>query len=133
MSLPELDALMVSGEMPVRPETLAGAWEVTPAQDRTALPAGQVLVLVTMRPRAGEESRLEDAAREFVRATARLPGALGSTLHRSPGDPRTLYLIERFWGEDSFGAHMASDYFRRFQVAQEGLLAEPVQALFLQR
>jgi quinol monooxygenase YgiN len=133
MSLSELDALLAEGELPVRPETLAGAWDVTPAHDRTALPAAEVLVLVTMRARAGAEGRLEDAAQEFVRATSRLPGALGSTLHRSRADPPTFYLIERFSGEDSFGAHMASDYFRRFQVAQEGLLAEPVQALFLQR
>lgn len=133
MSLSELDALMVSGDLPIRPGTLAEAWELTPAHGRTAIPPGQVLVLVTMRARPGAERRLSEAARDFVQATSRLPGALGSTLHQSSDDPTIWYLIERFSNHESFGAHMASDYFRRFQVAQETLLAEPLQAHFLQR
>ncbi len=113
--------------------TLAEAWEATIVDGRTGLPAGQVLLLVTMRARAGAEARLAEAAREFVGESSRQSGSLGSSLHRSTVNPRTWYLIERFASEASFGAHMASDYFRRFQAAQRDLLAEPVQAFFLQR
>jgi len=133
MNLAELDALMVSLEMPVRAETLVQAWELTEVQRPNPLPPGQVLALITMRAQGGMEARLESAAREFVEAGSGLSGALGSTLHRSSTDPRTWYLIERFATAESFERHMRSDYFARFQAAQASLLAEPVTALFLER
>jgi len=133
MNLAELDALMVSLEMPVRAETLVQAWELTEVRRPNPLPAGQVLALITMRAQGGMEARLESAAREFVEAGSGLSGALGSTLHRSSTDPRTWYLIERFATAESFERHMRSDYFARFQAAQASLLAEPVTALFLER
>jgi len=113
-------------EFPVRDETLEAAWEMTPDLERPR----RVMILVAMRPSPGMEGRLEAFAREFVAATRRLPGALGSTLVLARG---TLYLLERFTGEEAFGRHMASDYFARFQVEQAPLLAGPVEALFLER
>ncbi len=133
MNLAELDALMMSVKMPVRTETLVEAWELTEVRRPTALPAGQVLALITMRAHTGMEARLESAARDFVEATSGLSGALGSTLHRSSTDPRTWYLLERFATAESFERHMGSDYFAKFQAAQASLLAEPVTALFLER
>ena len=133
MNLAELDALMVSVEMPVRAETLVEAWELTEVRRPHALPAGQVLALITMRAQPGLEDRLESAAREFVEAGSDLTGALGSTLHRSSTDPRTWYLLERFATAESFERHMGSDYFAKFQAAQAPVLAEPVTALFLER
>lgn len=133
MNLSELDALMATSDLAVRPETLTEAWDATAVHDRTALPTPQVLVLVVMHARPGAEARLAEASRRFARATSRLTGALGSTVHQSSEDPQTFFLLERFSGEESFGAHMASDYFGRFQVEQATLLAEPVQAHFLQR
>jgi len=129
MNLAELDALLADLEMPVRPETLAEAWDETVSREEP----GQVFVLVTMRARPGQVSALEAAAREFISATLRLPGALGSTLHPSAAQPETCLLLERFDGEESFARHMASDYFARFQSIQASLLAEPVTAVFLQR
>ena len=129
MNLSELDGLMRAMDMPVRPETLETAWELTEVRERKR----QVLVLVTMRARPGAAERLEKASREFVAATRGLAGSRGSTLHRSAEDPRTLYLVERFATEDAFARHMASDYFARFQAEQLALLAEPVTALFLER
>lgn len=129
MTLVELDAVMATTDMPVRPETLAEAWELTEVRERPR----RVVVLVTMRSRTGAEERLEQSAREFVASTGGLSGALGSTLHRSPEDPRKWFLLERFATEESFARHMASDYFARFQLDQSRLLAEPVTALFLER
>ncbi|SRR5713226_7417282 len=129
MTLSELDSLMDSTDMPVSPETLAAAWELTEVRER----ARRVLVLVTMRARAGTEERLEIALREFVEGTGGLAGSLGSTVHRSPEDPQTWFLLERFATEESFARHMASEYFARFQSDQATLLAEPVTALFLER
>ena len=129
MTLAELEALVDTTGMPVRPETLAAAWELTELRHR----ARQILVLVTMSARPGSEERLERAAREFVAATGNLAGSLGSTIHRSHDEPRTWFLLERFATEESFARHMASDYFARFQSDQATLLAEPVTALFLER
>ena len=130
----ELDALIASVGMPVRTETLSAAWEAAPgAESRAPLSGGQVLLIVTLHARPGRGPRLEHAAREFVEASSRLEGALGSSLHRSPIDPNTWFLVERFAGEAAFGRHMASDYLRRFQLEQQVLLAGPVEAVFLQR
>jgi quinol monooxygenase YgiN len=129
----DLDALIASAGMPVQPETLAEAWELKAALEPTALPPGQILLVVTMRAKPGSEALLEKAAHEFVDATSRIAGALGSSLHQPSDDPQTWHLIERFVNEDSFGAHMAGDHFRRFQMQQSSLLSEPVRAVFLQR
>jgi len=129
MTVAELDAMLATTDLPVRPETLAEAWELAEVRERPR----RVLLLVTMRARPGAEARFERSAREFVASTGGLAGSLGSTLHRSPDDPRTWFLLERFATEESFARHMASDYFARFQVDQAGLLAEPVTALFLER
>jgi len=129
MTLSELDALMDATDMPVRPQTLEAAWQLSEVRER----AGQILILVTMRARAGAEERLETAARGFVAATSGLAGSLGSSVHRSHADPRPWFLLERFATEESFARHMASEYFARFQSDQVALLAEPVTALFLDR
>lgn len=133
MNLSELDQLVAAAEMPVRSETLAEAWESTDASGRQAIPAGQVLALITLRALPGMEERLQQSAQEFVAATAMAAGALSTSLHRSTDDPRTWFLLERFADESAFGRHMASAYFRRFQNAQQGLLAEGVRATFLAR
>jgi len=73
------------------------------------------------------------AAREFVDATSRLDGALSSTVYRYSSVPLTLILLERFAGQDALSRHTASDYFRRFQIVQEPLLAGPVEAVFMER
>ena len=134
MKVSELDSVVGSvGLFPVRTETLAEAWDLTStARDRTALPGGQVLLMVTMRARSSYGPRFEAAARDFVHATAGLQGSLGSTLHQSPGDKETWFLIERFASREALEQHMASDYFRRFQLEQQTVLVEPVRALFLE-
>jgi len=129
VNLTELDKLLESVELHVRTETLVSAWELTDELERKR---GVVLV-VTMLARPGMEERLELATREFIAATLRLPGALGSSLHRPESDPRTLLLMERFESEESFARHMASDYFARLQLEQRTLLAAPVQVVFLER
>lgn len=129
MTLSELDALMDTTAMPVRPETLAAAWELTEVRDR----ARRVLILVTMSARPGTEKRMERAVREFVTATRGLAGWLGSTVHRSSEDPQAWFLLERFVSEESLALHMSSDYFAHFQSEQATLLAEPATALFLER
>ncbi len=147
-SLAGLDALIASVGFPVRSETLERAWALaveTPTsrrfqerarrtfEGREPTPSAEVTILVTLRAKPGRGSELEQAAMEFVEATRKLEGALGSTLYRSSGDPLTLTLVERFAGQEDFSRQMASDYFRRFQVAQEPLLAAPVDSVFLER
>src|ERR1700737_3028262 len=147
-SLAGLDGLIASVGFPVRSETIESAWALavkTPASRRfqervrQTLERGrpetgaEVTILVTLRAKPGRGPELERAALEFVEATRQLKGAIGSTLYRSANDPLTLTLVERFVGQEAFSRHMASDYFRRFQVAQEPLLATPVNAVFLDR
>lgn len=129
MNLSDLDELLRGANLPIRPETLEIAWDLTDVEERTR----QVLLLVTMHARPGAEERLEKASREFLVATGGLTGSRGSTLHRSAEDPRTWFLLERFATEDSLARHMASDYFAQFRAEQATLLAEPVTAWFLER
>ena len=133
MNILELDELVADAGLPVRPETLGEAWDLTAVTQHSAVPAQQVLALIRMRAKPGLEERLGEAARAFVEATVVAPGAISSGLHRSTHEPHTWFLVERFESEAAFGHHMASAYFRRFQAAQETLIAEPVQATFLAR
>jgi len=147
-SLAGLDGLIASAGFPVRPETIESAWSLaveTPTsrrfqervrqtlEGREPQASAEVTILVTLRAKPGRGPELERAALVFVEATRQLKGAIDSTLYRSPSDPLTLILLERFVGQEALSRHMASDYFRRFQVAQEPLLAAPVDAAFLDR
>jgi len=143
-SLTGLDALIAAVGFPVREQTLERAWAGTvdiPASrrfveraQRTLRPASaEIMILVTLRARPGRGAELEQATREFVEATNQLEGSLGSICYRSSTDPLTITLVERFVGEEAISRHMASDYFRRFQIVQEPLLAQPVDARFLER
>jgi quinol monooxygenase YgiN len=125
ISLGALDELIAAAGFPVRAETLERAWQLTQVDQ---LDDAEIMIVVTLTAKAGREQELERAARKFVEATRHLPGALGSTLYRSTDDTKTFTLVERFQGSEPIQRHMASDYFRRFQVAQGPLLAEPVRA-----
>jgi quinol monooxygenase YgiN len=89
------------------------------------------VLLVTLRARPGLGPQLEEAAHEFVEATRRLVGTLGSTIQQSSIEPLTWFLIERFSGQDALARHMASEYFGQLQLAQQALLAEPVEVVFM--
>lgn len=145
-ALAELDAAIAAVGLPVRGEALEQAWSLTvvessPSEAFTervrraieqSVPAGELLLLVTLRARPGREPELAQATAAFVSASRELPGVLGSTLYRSAGDPLTFTLAERFTGRPALERHMAADYFRRFQQIQSPLLAAPVEAVFYQ-
>jgi len=145
-TLAELDASIASVGFPVRGQALEQAWNLTEASPPSeafhervrraigrALPAGELLLLVTLRARPGREAELAEAARVFVKASRQMPGVVGSTLYRSAEDPMTLTLTERFTGRQALERHMAAEYFRRFQVIQGPMLIAPVEAVFYQR
>ena len=144
--LAELDAAITSVGFPVRGQTIEQAWDLleesTPSeafQERVRraiselVPAGELLLLVTLRARRGREHELVEATEAFVSASLQMPGVLGSTLYRSSADPMTLTLAERFTGRPALEQHMAAEYFGRFQRIQGPLLAAPVEAIFYQR
>jgi quinol monooxygenase YgiN len=130
ISLAALDELIASAGFPVRTETLERAWQLTPVEEGEA---EEIMIVVTLVAQSGQEAELERAALAFVEATRTLRGALGSTLYRSTENSRIFTLVERFRGSEPIQRHMASDYFRRFQFAQESLLAEPVRATLHRR
>lgn len=132
LTLSELDELVEAFGFPVRETTLTEAWDRIETPGSASLFGGQVLLVVSMLARPSRETRFEAAAREFVDSTLAAAGTGSSMLHRSQQDPLRWFLVERFASRTAFERHMASDYFRRFQVEQQSLLAEPVQALFLQ-
>ena len=144
--LVELDASVASAGFPVREEGLEQAWNLTAESPPSeafhesvrraieqAVPAGELVLLVTLHARRGRESQLVEAAAVFVSASRELPGVLGSTLYRSAADPLMFTLAERFSGREALERHMAAEYFRRFQLIQGPLLAAPVEAVFYQR
>ncbi len=141
--LAALDAAIASIGFPVRGDSLEQAWNLTFESQPSsgfhervrraigqAVPAGELLLLVTLRSRRGRERALTEAAEVFVSASRQLPGVLGSTLYQSATDPLTLTLVERFAGRHVLERHMATEYFRRFQGIQAPLLAAPVEAVF---
>jgi len=145
-TLAELDASIASVGLPVRAEALDQAWGLTAetppseafhARIRRAIgqsvPAGELMLLVTLRAKPGREPALAEASEAFVRASRELPGIRGSTLYRSAADPLAFTLAERFSGRQALERHMAADYFRRFQVIQAPLLDAPVDVVFYER
>ena len=133
LTLSELDEVMGMLDFRIRQETVEEAWDrVDVSAHAPTLSGGQVLLIVSMRVRPGIGPRFETAAKEFVRATMALEGALGSDLYRALDEPLNWFLLERFASRSAFDRHMASDYFRGFQREQQSLLAAPVEALFLE-
>lgn len=141
--LAELDAAIAPVGFPVRGQAIEQAWDLTEESTPSeafrervrraiaeVVPAGELLLLVTLRARRGRERELVDATEAFVSASLQMPGVLGSTLYRSVADPTTLTLAERFAGRQALEQHMAAAYFRRFQVIQGPLLVAPVEATF---
>jgi quinol monooxygenase YgiN len=123
-----LDALLQDVAFPIRAATLERAWHLTPSERST-----EIMVIVTFRAKPGQMEALELAAREFVDAASQLAGGLFSALYRSPGDPLTLTLVERFEDQSALDRHMQAAYFARFQVAQRPLLSRPSEASILHR
>jgi len=143
-NLDDLDATLGSIEFPVRQETVARAWQITADQElserfqarmlealgpRARRPV-ELMILVTLVAKRGRERDLEKAAAEFADATNRLEGVISSTLYRTAASPQVLVLVERLVDREVLSRHMASDYFRRFQVAQQPLLERPAAATF---
>jgi len=142
--LPVLDDLIAMVGLPVRSETLERAWEMSPAaagserfhgrvRDLLAQGQAELMILVTLVARPDSIDDLERATTEFVAATRHLEGAVSSVLYRSATDRLTLTIVERFSGREAMERHVASDYFRRFQVVQAPLIAQPVTAVFFDR
>jgi quinol monooxygenase YgiN len=131
-------------DFPVRQETVVQAWEMTGDQELSERFQAQVLgalgpharrpvelmILVTLVAKRGRERDLAKAAAEFAAATNRLERVISSTLYRAASNPGVLVLVERLVDREVLSPHMASDYFRRFQVAQQPLLEHPATATF---
>jgi quinol monooxygenase YgiN len=145
-TLAKLDASIASVGFPVRAEGLEQAWGLTPETPPSgafherirraigqSMPAGELMLLVTLRAKPGRETELAEASEAFVRASRELPGIRGSTLYRSAADPLAFTLAERFSGRQGLERHMAADYFQRFQVIQAPLLDAPVDVVFYER
>jgi quinol monooxygenase YgiN len=144
--LAALDAAIGSVGFPVRGDSLEQAWNSTLESQPSngfhervrraigrAVPAGELLLLVTLRARRGRDTALMEAAEVFVTASRQLPGVVGSTLYQSATDPLTLTLVEHFAGRGVLEQHMAAEYFRRFQIVQAPLMAAPVEAVFYEQ
>lgn len=145
-TLAELDASIASVGFPVGAEALEQSWGLTAETPPSeafherirqaigqSVPAGELMLLVTLRARPGRETELAEASDAFVRATRNLLGIRGSTLYRSAADPLAFTLAERFSGRQALERHMAADYFQRFQVIQTPLLDAPVDVVFYER
>ena len=131
LSLSGLDRLIEATGLPVRADTLEEAWTEGTTPDRTSPPGGQFLLLVSMHAKQDFAAQFEQEVLDFVAITNRLPGAGGTTIHRSENDPLAWRLLERFRDQEALSRHMAGDHFRHFQFVQRTLLAAPVEVFFL--
>ena len=123
----QLDALLEGLDFPVRTETLERAWNLVGETP------GEILVIVTFRAKPEGLDALVEAAQVFVESSHGLAGGLFSALYRSPQDPLTLTLVERFADQAALDRHMKAGYFHRFQVAQAPLVRQPTEAVVLGR
>ena len=94
------------------------------------LPKGAVTLLVTLRPREGQDLLLEAELRALIAPTRREEGCLAYELHRS-ADPPTAFLLHEIWiSRDAHTAHTKSPHFLRWNARKDSLLASRESAFW---
>lgn len=87
------------------------------------LPKGAVTLLVTLRPREGQDLLLEAELRALVAPTRKEEDCLAYELHRS-ADPPTAFLLHEIWlSRDAHTAHTKTPHFLRWNARKDALLS----------
>ena len=87
-------------------------------------------VIVRLRARPGEESEVEAALREVVRASRTEAGCLAISAFRSRRDPALLHIHSQWRDEDAFKIHAAMPHTRLFLARVDPLLDPPREVIW---
>ena len=90
---------------------------------------GEVVVVATMKAKAGKEREVEQALRGLVEPTHAEPGCVRYALHRALDDPTRLVLVERWRTREDLDEHFTQPHMRDLPDAGE-YLDEPPQVYF---
>jgi len=73
-----------------------------------------IVIIATLKAKAGCEQQLEDAIKVMVNNTQAEEGTLMYTLHRAQGEPGKFLIYERYKDQAAFEFHGAQPYFKEF-------------------
>jgi len=84
--------------------------------------AESIVKAVFLRSKAGKEEALARRLEELVLASRSDPGVITYDLHRSPTDPASWFLYERYESEEHFNKHRENPILHRFLADAATLL-----------
>jgi quinol monooxygenase YgiN len=87
------------------------------------LPKGAVTLIVTLRPREGQELLLEAELKALIAPSRKEEGCLQYELHRSVDPPRAFLLHEIWLSRDAHTTHTKTPHFLRWNARKDALLA----------
>jgi quinol monooxygenase YgiN len=73
--------------------------------------SAELTVIAHYRVQPGRGDEVAEVLRKHLAVTRAEPGNLGFAIHRSTADPDEFALVERFDGQESLDAHVASDHY----------------------
>jgi quinol monooxygenase YgiN len=92
----------------------------------------EVVVLATLRPRAGKAAQLRETLDTVQAASRQEPDCEVYDLYESVDAEGTYHLFERYRNRDALEAHRNSDHYRAYRAQVPDLLASPVEVAVLQ-
>ena len=94
------------------------------------LPKGAVTLMVTLRPRDGQDLLLEAELRALIAPSRREEGCLAYELHRAV-DPPTAFLLHEVWlSREAHTNHTQTPHFLRWNARKDALLASRESAFW---
>jgi len=91
-------------------------------------PSKPVVLLVTIKAKAGKEKDLEAAFAPCIAATKKEPGCLAYELNRDSDDPTTYVMFEKFKSVAALEAHLKLAHTQKLLKAIEPLTDGQIQA-----
>src|SRR5262249_3481012 len=94
------------------------------------LPKGAVTLIVTLRPREGQDLLLEAELRALIAPSRKEEGCLAYQLHRSAAPPHAYLLHEIWLTRDAHTTHTRSAHFLRWNARKDALLSSRESAFW---
>lgn len=89
--------------------------------------------IAVLKAKPGKQQALKQGLLALVEPTRTEPGNLDYVLFELRDEPGTFYMREAFKDQAALDAHFATPYFKKFALAADGLLQEPLQLIFLEQ
>jgi len=102
------------------------------SRKESKLPKDAATLVVTLRPREGQEIFLEAELRALIGPTRREEGCLRYDLYRSSEGPAAFLLYEVWESRERHTAHTKTDHFTRWNARKDSLLTSRDAAFWKQ-